>query len=100
MTTILVGKNAHHNDELCKNMSGSDYWFHATEYPGAHVIVKGNPTEADLNYAAQLAATHSKSKEDHVSVGMCRGVDIEKPKDFPPGQVIARNRRHFIVSKM
>ena len=99
-TTILVGKNAHHNDELCKNMSGTDYWFHATEYPGAHVIVKGNPTEADLNYAAQLAATHSKSKEPRVSVGMCRGVDVEKPIGAPPGQVIVRNRRHFIVSKM
>ena len=64
-------------------MSGKDYWFHATEYTGAHVIVKGDPTGND---AAQLAATHSKSKEPYVSVGMCRG--------------IARNHRHFIVSKM
>ena len=67
-TTILVGKNAHHNDELCKNMNAADYWFHATEYPGAaHVIV---------------------------------GIDVEKPICAPPGQVIAKNRRHFIVSKM
>ena len=90
-TTILVGKNAHHNDELCKNMNAADYWFHATEYPGAaHVI---NPTGND---AAQLAATHSKSKEARVIVG----IDVEKPICAPPGQVIAKNRRHFIVSKM
>ena len=78
-------------------MSGKDYWFHATEYTGAHVIVKGDPTGND---AAQLAATHSKSKEPYVSVGMCRGVDVEKPIGAPPGQVIAKNRRHFVVSKL
>ena len=100
MTTILVGKNAKHNDELCRNMSGSDYWFHANEYPGAHVIVKGNPTEADLSYAAQLAATHSKSKDTLVSVCMCRGVDVKKPIGAPDGQVVVTNRRHFVVSKM
>ena len=85
MTTILVG-----NEDICKNMNVSDYVFRSHEYPGSHVIVKGDPTEADLNYAAQLAATHSRAKEFHVSVCMRRGVDAP----------LTQNLRYFLVSKM
>ncbi|MCS7197309.1 MAG: NFACT family protein [Candidatus Bipolaricaulota bacterium] len=64
---VLVGRSSRQNDELVRQASREDYWLHARERPGAHVIVK-NPTQREiprevLEQAAQLAAYYSKGRD-------------------------------------
>lgn len=65
---IRVGKSAKDNDLLtfhCSN--GLDWWLHARNCPGSHVVVpfkKGQELdEASLYDAAELALRYSKAKE-------------------------------------
>lgn len=68
--TIYVGKNNTQNDYLTHKLSSSnDYWFHAKNLPGSHVIVR--IPENDPNYemsetlirtAANIAAYYSSAK--------------------------------------
>lgn len=65
---IWVGKSAKENDVLsfqCAN--GTDWWLHAHNYPGSHVVVrcsKGQePDSATLADAAELAHRFSKAKD-------------------------------------
>ena len=62
---MYVGKNNLQNDELTfKFASNSDWWFHAKQMPGSHVIVKTNGKELPdrtFEEAAALAAYYSKS---------------------------------------
>ena len=64
---IYVGKNNYQNDELTFKMAtGNDWWFHAKEMPGSHVIVKTNGDELPdqtFEEAGRLAAYYSKGKE-------------------------------------
>lgn len=65
---IWVGKNAKGNDKMTFHFAkGSDWWLHASDYPGSHVIIRcSKDTEPDvetLNDAAELALRFSKAKE-------------------------------------
>lgn len=65
---IWVGKSAKDNERLTfQYANGSDWWFHASEYSGSHVILrvpKGkNPHEEEIEGALQLALFYSKAKE-------------------------------------
>lgn len=64
---IWVGKSAKDNDKLtfhCAN--GLDWWLHAHNYPGSHVVVrceKGQELDpGTLSDAAELALRYSKAK--------------------------------------
>ena len=64
---ILVGKGAHDNDELSTKIAEPlDYWFHVQDYSGSHVIIRCpdgiEPPHEIVQYAAQLAAWHSKAR--------------------------------------
>lgn len=65
---IWVGKNAKHNDKLTFHYAnGSDWWLHAHNYPGSHVVIrcmeKGkNPDQETIQDAAELALRYSKAK--------------------------------------
>ena len=64
---VLVGRSSTENDELVRSASREDYWLHARDRPGSHVIVK-NPTQREvprdvLEQAAQLAAYYSKGRD-------------------------------------
>ncbi len=42
-TLILVGKNNLQNDQLTmKTAKKTDYWLHAKNIPGSHVIIKSD----------------------------------------------------------
>ncbi|MEN3184725.1 MAG: NFACT family protein [Atribacterota bacterium] len=59
---IWVGKNARANRVLVRIASRNDYWLHARDFPGAHVIVKAfapETLEEDIEKAAQIAAYFS-----------------------------------------
>ena len=90
---IYVGKNNLQNEELSfKLANGSDWWFHAKEIPGSHVIVKTNGDELPdrtFEEAARLAAYYSKGREqDKVEVDYTPRKNLKKPAGAKPGFVI------------
>ena len=92
--SIQVGKNARDNDRLTSEMSGQDYWFHASDVPGAHVVMKRG---GDMMEAARLAAIHSKAKGPLVKVTMAQGTDVYKPPGAPPGLVICLLKKEIDI---
>ncbi len=99
--TILVGKNNVQNDELVREASTEDLWFHARGMPGAHVILKTGGREVPrdvLEYAASLAAGYSRGKDSgKVPVDYTKVRYVRKRKGFKPGMVVYRNQRTIVV---
>lgn len=92
---ILVGKKATSNDELTfKIASKNDWWLHAKDVSGSHVIVKSKTDQAELPgnvlaYAASLAAGFSKSQHSlMVPVMYTQRKLVRKPKGALPGEVV------------
>lgn len=90
---MYVGKNNYQNEELTfKLATGNDWWFHAKNIPGSHVIVKAENKELPDNTfeeAARLAAHYSKaSGQEKVDVDYIQKKHIKKPAAAKPGFVI------------
>lgn len=90
---MYVGKNNYQNEELTfKLATGNDWWFHAKNIPGSHVIVKADNKELPDNTfeeAARLAAHYSKaSGQEKVDVDYIQKKHIKKPAAAKPGFVI------------
>lgn len=93
---ILVGRSAKDSDELTlRHSRGNEWWFHARDVPGAHVIVKYSQDvlpEATLRESAILAAHFSKNQGGG-AVQYTRVKFVKKPKNSAPGLVsISRER--------
>ena len=82
---IYVGRNNYQNEELdFKIADNNDWWFHAKNIPGSHVIAKtGNielPDQTCLE-AAALAAYYSKAGKDSVdAAGNIKKVEVDYVK--------------------
>lgn len=91
---IYVGKNNYQNDELTfKFATGNDWWFHAKNMPGSHVIVKCEGVEElpDRTYeeAGRLAAYYSKGREqEKVEIDYIQKKHVKKPAGAKPGFVV------------
>ncbi|MDD3240157.1 MAG: NFACT RNA binding domain-containing protein, partial [Lachnospira sp.] len=90
---IYVGKNNYQNDELTfKFANGNDWWFHAKNMPGSHVLVRtGGKELPDRTYeeAASLAAYYSKGREqDKVEIDYVIKKEVKKPAGSKPGFVV------------
>mgnify|MGYP005963714577 FL=1 len=90
---MYVGKNNIQNDELTfKFATGGDWWFHAKQMPGSHVIVKSDGKELpDKTYeeAAALAAYYSKGRDlEKVEVDYVLKKEVKKPAGAKPGFVV------------
>lgn len=90
---IFVGRNNIQNEELTFKMaSGNDWWFHAKNMPGSHVIVKCDNKELpDSTYeeAAALAAYYSKGRaQEKVDVDYVQKKHLSKVAGKAPGFVI------------
>ena len=90
---IYVGKNNLQNEYLTlKFADGNDYWFHAKNLPGSHVILKTEGKEIPdrtFEEAAQLAAHYSKAEgAAKVEVDYVQRKQIKKPAGSKPGYVI------------
>ncbi len=90
---IYVGKNNYQNDELTfKIATGNDWWFHAKNMPGSHVIVKTageEPPIRTFEEAASLAAYFSKGKgAEKVEIDYTQKKNIKKPNGSKPGFVV------------
>lgn len=100
--TILVGRNNRQNDQLTlKKASKMDFWFHAKNIAGSHVIVVANgevPPDTTLEQAAVLAAYHSKGRQSPtVAVDYTQVKNVKKPSGAKPGMVIYDNYKTVLV---
>ncbi len=91
---MYVGKNNYQNDELTfKFATGNDWWFHAKNTPGSHVIVKTEGAEElpdrTFEEAGRLAAYYSKGREqDKVEIDYIQKKHVKKPAGAKPGFVV------------
>lgn len=100
---IYVGKNNYQNDELTfKTATGNDWWFHAKQMPGSHVIVRCNGEEPPIRTfeeAASLAAYFSKGKgSEKLEIDYTQKKNVKKPNGSRPGFVVYYTNYSLIVS--
>lgn len=99
--TILVGRNNLQNDQLTlRTAKKTDYWLHAKDIPGSHVIIKNSkPSEESLFEAALLAAYYSKFRlSAQVPVDYVQVKHVHKPNGAKPGYVIYENQKTLYVT--
>ncbi len=91
---ILVGKSAKDNHRLTFRLAGpDDFWFHAADSPGAHVVVRNprrlaRPPQATLEEAAAVSAWFSDARgEEAVDVRWTRRKNVRKTRGAPAGVV-------------
>ncbi|MCR5719041.1 MAG: NFACT family protein [Lachnospiraceae bacterium] len=101
---IFVGKNNLQNDELTFKLArGNDWWFHAKNMPGSHVILKAVrdrefPDRA-FEEAAALAAFFSKGREmDKVEVDYVLKKEVKKPSGAVPGFVVYYTNFSMVIA--
>ncbi|EMF0110529.1 fibronectin-binding protein EfbA [Enterococcus hirae] len=100
-TLILVGKNNLQNDQLSlKTAKKTDYWLHAKNIPGSHVIIKSDqPSDETITEAAELAAYFSKYRHSaQVPVDLVQVKHLRKPNGAKPGYVIYEKQKTIIVT--
>ena len=91
---IWVGRNNRQNDILTfRTAVEYDLWFHTQEIPGSHILLRLDPgavpSEADLQFTADLAAYYSQAREsEQVPVIYTEPKHVYKPKGAKPGMVI------------
>ncbi len=101
---IYVGKNNYQNEELTfKLATGNDWWFHAKQMPGSHVIIKCNGEEPPISTfeeAAALAALFSKGKNsDKLEIDYTQKKNVKKPGGGKPGFVVYYTNYSILASK-
>jgi predicted ribosome quality control (RQC) complex YloA/Tae2 family protein len=95
---IWVGRNSRQNEMVSfKKAGGDDFWLHARDVPGAHVIIKNDGRtipETVIEQAAGLAAYYSGRRRDgKVPVDVTRIKYVRKIKGAGPGMVTYRNEQ-------
>lgn len=100
---ILVGRSSQDNDTLTfKIAHKNDWWFHARQVRGSHVILRtGNqsPQHADIVAAADHAARNSRAKHSGiVVVQYCQRKHISKPKGAHPGAVLIHQEKSITIN--
>lgn len=100
--SVSVGRNNTQNDWLTFHAGKDDYWLHAKNVPGSHVILYAGgkePAEEDLIFAASLAARYSKAgRGDNVPVDITKARYVKKPAGARPGFVTFRNQTTVYVT--
>jgi predicted ribosome quality control (RQC) complex YloA/Tae2 family protein len=101
--TVWVGKNALQNAHLTFNRAApDDLWLHGRGVPGAHVVVptaQGLPDEADVFWAAGVAAYYSRARHDtSVEVDVTLKKYVRAIKGAAPGLVTYRNESTLRVA--
>ncbi len=93
---ILCGKNNYQNEYITHQIAEkNDYWFHAKNVAGSHVILITNgeePPAQDFTDACEIAAYHSKAQRGQqveVDYLFCKGV--KKVPGAKPGFVVYHN---------
>lgn len=90
---ILIGRSPLENAELTFRVARpNDWWFHAQNIPGAHVILqrddRDEPPEEDVERAASLAAYYSKARSSaKVPIDYTLRKHVRAQRNAPPGLV-------------
>lgn len=100
---IYVGKNNLQNEELTFHFAnGNDWWFHAKDIPGSHVIVKTEGKELPdrtFEEAGKLAAYYSKARgNEKVEIDYIEKKHVKKPNGGKPGFVVYYTNYSMIIS--
>ncbi|MGX9366648.1 NFACT RNA binding domain-containing protein [Desulfoplanes sp. PS50] len=92
---LIRGRNQKANHQLLSQLAGSqDYWLHAQDGPGAHVILKRDFStqtvpRASLEQAAVIAALSSWQRQTKKAQVICAQVkNVRKIKGAALGQVL------------
>lgn len=90
---LYVGKNNYQNDFLTFEFAnGSDWWFHAKDCAGSHVILKNDGREIPdhvFEAAGSLAAYYSKNRDaGKVEIDYVDKKQVKKPNGAKPGFVV------------
>ncbi|WP_072525525.1 Rqc2 family fibronectin-binding protein [Clostridium sp. Marseille-P3244] len=99
---MYVGKNNLQNDELTFSFAvGNDWWFHAKQAPGSHVIVKTNGEElpdSTFEEAARLAAYYSSMRgSSKVEIDYVEKKQVKKPRGAKPGFVVYYTNYSMVI---
>ncbi len=90
--TVLCGKNNLQNEYITHKLAEKqDYWFHAKQTAGSHVVLvtEGRePTDLDFTTAAEIAAYYSKAEGANIAVDYTLAKHVKKPAGGKPGFVI------------
>jgi predicted ribosome quality control (RQC) complex YloA/Tae2 family protein len=90
---IYVGRSPLENVEVTFTIGRpDDLWFHARGIPGSHVVLQAppgaEPSDDDLDAAANLAAAHSKARaSSRVEVDYTERKHVRKQRGAGPGLV-------------
>ena len=100
-----VGKSPSENDILTKSAKSNDFWFHAVQGGGAHIIVpsknlsKGAITDDIKREVAILALHFSKSKNNlNGEVYFTQRRHLTKPKGMPVGLWLVNKSKTLYIS--
>ena len=98
---IRVGRSSRDNDDLTfHHARGNDWWLHAQDYAGSHVVVPIEdelPSETLID-AATLAIEYSKAHSGgKQSVSYTRRKHVGKFKGAKPGQVTLKEHKTVLV---
>lgn len=99
---MYVGKNNLQNDELTFHFAaGDDWWFHAKQAPGSHVVVKtGGDELPDRTFeeAGRLAAYYSSMRgSDKIEIDYVEKKHVKKPKGAKPGFVVYYTNYSLVI---
>ncbi|MCR5451158.1 MAG: NFACT family protein [Lachnospiraceae bacterium] len=99
---VYVGKNNYQNEELSlKFATGNDWWFHAKQMPGSHVIIKTEGkeiTDDDYLLCAQLAGYYSSGRDsDKLEIDYVQKKHLKKPAGSAPGYVIYHTNYSMVI---
>jgi predicted ribosome quality control (RQC) complex YloA/Tae2 family protein len=101
---LLVGKSAAGNDVLTFKVARTyDWWFHAQQATGSHVILVATdknraPSKQSITEAAQLAAYYSDMKKSsNVPVMYTERRHVRKAKGGIPGKAIFQQIKSLFV---
>ena len=99
---MFVGKNNFQNEELTFHFAtGNDWWFHAKQAPGSHVIVKTNGDELPdrtFEEAGKLAAYYSSMRDaDKIEIDYVEKKHVKKPSGGKPGFVVYYTNYSLII---
>jgi hypothetical protein len=104
LSDAVLIKDNRENDELTFQVAaGEDFWLHAADYSGSHVIVRNPAREDELDEntlvrAAELAAYYSQARNSpKVEVHYTQRKFVKKPRRAKPGLVLLRQFRSLTV---
>ena len=100
---VLCGKNNYQNEYITHKVAERhDYWFHAKNMAGSHVIMITNgeePPAEDFTDACEIAAYYSKAKgASAVEVDYLFARGVKKVSGAKPGFVIYHNNWSAVVT--